>query len=238
MSGSTDGTTWDGVSILRNATFGLSPPNGGGSALFAINSIVSIDGHVMVQNAVAGFSPMPGGGSMRVAMKRALSGGTSGWSGLMFICSNTNDTGGTAYMLGLEDKSPSRIVLAKGTLNLGIPGVSDGGVQILRTSTKTIPVNDWVHLRVDAIVQGSGDVVLRFYESDLVANPITAPVWTPIACTDAWTGQFADGYFIDDVAGINTNSAPLTSGHCGFGSKVTDISRRAYFDGAQLIQQA
>ena len=39
MSGSADGTGWGGTTILRDATFGIVPPNGGGAAVFGINSI-------------------------------------------------------------------------------------------------------------------------------------------------------------------------------------------------------
>lgn len=240
MSGSADGTSWGGVTILRNATFGITPPPGGGAAVFGINSVQNVIGAVAVYNAVAGFSPLPSGGSISMVLKRGISGGLDKFSAFLFLCATGNNIGDSAYLIGLSDTAPSRIIVAKGAVGVGLPG--DGvGTKILRQSTRTVEIDEYVHLKIDAIVQGSGDVVLRFYENDLDLHPLDNPaswVWVPIPCTDEWVGQFSDGYFIDDVVGVNSGSTPLTSGYAGYGGEVKDAARRSYYDHAILIAQA
>ncbi|MDO8944844.1 MAG: hypothetical protein Q7U75_16810, partial [Desulfobacterales bacterium] len=100
---------------------------------------------------------------------------------------------------------------------------------------------EWVHLRLDAIVQASGDVVLRAYTNNLLAHPLNVPagwVWEPIVFEDGWVGQFSDGYFIDDSIGVNSGSVPLTSGYPGFCFRTKEAGRRYYFDHLGLVQQA
>ncbi len=60
---------------------------------------------------------------------------------------------------------------------------------------------------LDVIVNPQGDVVLNVYANDLDSNTVTAPTWDPISGMDA---------FIDDSAGVLTQTPPLISGFRGF----------------------
>jgi hypothetical protein len=240
MGGSADGTGWSGVTILRGATFGITPPPGGGLACFGFNCVQKVDSGVGIVPQVVGFAPMPSGGQITGAMQRGLSGGAAGFSGGLFLCASGATLGDTAYILGIEDSSPGRIVLAKGAVSVGIP--ADGvGTKILRASGVRIAQAEWIHLRLDAIVQASGDVVLRAYTNNMVSHPLDNPpgwIWEPIVFDDGWVGQFSDGYFIDDAIGVNSGSVPLASGYPGFCFKTKEAGRRYYFDHIGLTQQA
>jgi hypothetical protein len=240
MSGSADGTGWTGVTVLRDATFGIVPPPGGGLAVFGFNSLQKVDASVCIYTQVAGFSPMASGGQIKAAIQKGISGGNTGFSNFIFLCASGSDVGDVAYLLGVEDSTPGRLVLVKGVIGVGIP--ADGsGTQILRASSQRYVQGDWIHLRLDAIVQASGDVVLRCYTNDLTLHPLNLPagwVWEPIVFSDGWVGVFNDGYFIDDVIGVNSGSLPRTNGFAGFGFKCTESARRAYIDHIDITQQA
>jgi hypothetical protein len=85
-----------------------------------------------------------------------------------------------------------------------------------------------VHLRLDAIVNTNGDVVLNCYENNLALNPVTAPVWEAIP---------GISQFIDDQLGINSGSQPFTSGRGGFGFATKDVTRRSYVDYVEIQRQ-
>ncbi|MCU0687895.1 MAG: hypothetical protein MUF34_37565 [Polyangiaceae bacterium] len=69
----------------------------------------------------------------------------------------------------------------------------------------------WLRVRLDAIVNGNGGVVLAAFRNDLALHPLgTPPDWQPIAG--------------------NSGSQPLTSGRSGFGFAVRDVTRRGFFD--------
>lgn len=240
MTNSADGTGWTGVTVLRDATFGIVPPPGGGLAVFGFNSVSVVDAAVGVFCQVAGFSPLPSGGSIKGAIQKGVSGGNSGFSHGLFICASGSDIGDVGYILGIENATPGRLVLAKGVLGTGLP--ADGsGTTILRTSAQRYAQGEWLHIRLDAIVQASGDVVLRCYTNDLSLHPLDVPagwVWEPVEFSDGWVGIFSDGYFIDDVIGVNSGSTPRTDGFAGFLFKCSESARRAYFDHIDLTLQA
>lgn len=239
LAGSADGTGWGGSTILRNATFGITPPNGGGAAVFGINSIQKVEAAVGIYNQIAGFSPTPSGGRIEGCIQRGVSGGAQGFSQFLFGCLTGSNVSDRGYLLGIEDQTPGRLVLAKGAPNVGLP-YDGANTTILRTASRTVNQGEWVHLRLDIIVQGSGDVVLRAYENDLTSHPLNVPsswVWVPIPFDDGWSGQFADGYFIDDVVGVNSGSTPIPAGFFGFGSNVSEAARRSYFDHIQITEQ-
>lgn len=240
MNGSADGTGWAGVTILRDASFGHTPPPGGGLAVFGFNAVQKVTAAVGIVPQIVGFAPMPSGGQITGCIQRGLSGGASGFSGALFLCATGANVGDTAYLLGIEDATPGRIVLAKGTVGIGLP--ADGaGTKILRTSAERLSQAEWAHLRLDAIVQASGDVVLRVYKNNLLSHPLDNPaawVWEPVVFEDGWVGQFSDGYFIDDSVGVNSGSVPLTSGYPGFMFQTKEAGRRYYFDHIGLVQQA
>ena len=240
MNGSLDGATWGGATVLRDATFGGVTPPGGSPAVFAFNSIESVIGSVGVMSQLTGFAPTTSGAEIQACFQKGVSGGSNGFSTFLFLCSTGSNVSDTAYLLGLEDAEPARIVLAKGVINSGIPNSTDTPTKILRTSTQRYYQNEWVHLRFQAITQPSGDVVLRMYQNDVNSHPLDNPsfwVWNEIEFNDGWNARFGNGYFIDDVTGVNSGSAPLTSGYVGYAFQTEEIARRAYFDHIALTLQ-
>ena len=139
------------------------------------------------------------------------------------------------YLLGISDANPAHIVLVKGVLEDGLgDDVGVGGV--LAKGSAIVNNDEWRHLRLDMIVNLTGDVVLVVQENDLTSNPVTAPVWVPVTGMDTispGTGQA----FIDDSLGINSGSAPYLSGRAGFGFRYSDAARRSFFDHIQIARQ-
>jgi hypothetical protein len=170
---------------------------------------------------------MAKGGSIRGCVQRGPSGGATGFSPFFFLCGQGNSVNDAAYLLGLSDDDPHRIVLRKGVLSSGIP--NSEGPNVLLASGESFTLGTWLHLRLDVIVNLNGDVVLRVFKNDLSTHPLgTAPAWQSIA-------GMAD--FIDDATGINSGSQPFTSGRGGFGVMVNDVTRRAFFDHVELLRQ-
>jgi len=220
------------TSFRSGVTSGLTPPLGGGSFVYGFNSrATGFDGsRVLKYTGDVNFDPFPGntGGRITGAVKRLPSGGNTGFAPFLYLCEQANDAAGDAYMLGLQDDDPSFIVLRKGSMAQGLPAglVNENG--ILRKSSASINVDEWVHLRMDVIVQGTGDVLLQVFQSDLSVNPVNAPVWQAIPGMDD---------FIDDALAVNTGSLPLTGGRAGFGCYANDVSRRAAFDQITIARQ-
>lgn len=225
--------------VEHGVTAGVTKPNGGGSFVYGFNSREIVSGALALSNNQVDFAPMAKGGSVRAAMKRAISGGPTGFAPFVFICLNAPDVSGDCYLLGLSDGDPHHIELRKGALNGGLPdaGVNpSAGSHILMRSIAAFSPEEWHHLRLDAIVQGTGDVLLQCYRSDLAANTVTSPVWTVVPGMEGAQAPTISG-FVDDVLGVNTGSAPLTSGRGGFGVTITDVTRRAFFDHIEVIRQ-
>ena len=129
------------------------------------------------------------------------------------------------------DDEPSNLILRKGVLSDGIVPNAPGDpatLGTLRRSIDSYTQDTWVHVRLDMIVNGTGDVILRCYQSDLDTNAITAPVWTEIVGMDAFT---------DDVLGVNTGTVPLVLGRMGFAAQTSASARRVYVDGVQGFRQ-
>jgi hypothetical protein len=212
--------------VLRGVTEGVTPPNGGGVFVFGWHSQTTTSGVVGNFVNLTDFAPMAEGGRLRVAMLRAGGGGTDNYTAMAFIGlqgANVTDQG---YILGLtEDEEPAHLVVRKGALSGGLP-VADPGV--IMTSTGTFAKDVWLHLLFDMIVQPSGDVRLKVQANDLASDPVTAPVFAAVA-------GMPD--FIDDALGVNSGSAPFTSGRGGFAFRTFDINRRAYVDHFQLARQ-
>lgn len=216
-------------SLARGATAGFTPPPGGGSFVYGYNSKDTAAGaHGLFVN-LTNFAPMASGGTIRGCVKRALSGGPLGFSPFLFIGLQGPSVNDEGYLLGLADGSPSRIALRKGSPSGGIPDVAPGGSGILRRSTGTIAVDEWVHLRIDMIFNAIGDVRLQVFKNDLDANPLSgSPVW------EAIPGM---AEFVDDALGVNSGSPPFTSGRVGFGFATSDVTRRAQFDEIDVRRQ-
>jgi len=215
----------DGLDIAtvdRGVTAGIPRPPGGGDFLFAFNSLA-----VGLFASLPSFAPMAKGGSIRGVVQRGPGGGPTGFSPFLFLCCQGNSVQDRAYLLGLSDDEPHRIVLRKGPVVMGLPDADGPGV--LLKSSASFAQGAWLHLRLDVIVNTNGDVVLKVYQNDVVAHPLgTAPDWQSVAGIVE---------FIDDALGINSGTQPLTSGRGGFGFAVKDVTRRGYFDYLELFRQ-
>jgi hypothetical protein len=244
--GSTNWTELDDdldlASLDRGVTTAIPRPNGGGSFIFAFNSLVTDQGAAGYFTNQANFAPtnVNKGGSVRGAIQRGVSAGAINFAPLLYICGQGSSVNDSAYILGLQDDSPHRIALRKGTIVSGIPSASPGASGILKRSTATFTPGTWHHLRLDAVVNLNGDVILKAFYNDLVANAVTAPVWSPIPGIEDATlaGTHGAGTaFVDDALGILSGSAPFTNGRMGFAFFTKDVSRRGYFDHIECIKQ-
>jgi hypothetical protein len=133
--------------------------------------------------------------------------------------------------------------LRKAALNLGVidEAANAPSNATLRASTTLFAQNQndrsggapmagpWHHLRLDMVVNLSGDVILKVFQNDVTANPIgSLPVWQTIP-------GMAD--FTDDALTINTGSAPYINGRGGFGFRCVQGTLRSYFDQFTLARQ-
>ena len=201
-------------------------PNGGGTFCYGIGrTAAGADGAVAHFYNAAGWTPTAKAGRIMGAMDKEGKGTDTGnnlvYAPFIFLnCQGSNITD-NAYYLGLTEEEPARIMLAKGPLNGGLDP-SDTDI-LLSVSSTSFVKGTWVHLRLDAIEQPSGDVLLKvFQNADLATNAVTSPVWTAVA-------GMAD--FTDDALGYNTGTAPLTTGRMGFGMRMgTETGRYCYFD--------
>lgn len=237
----TDGL--DAASLDRGTTSGFPRPNGGGTFVFGFNSLVVAEGACGLFTNQANFAPTPAlkGGRISGAIKRGISAGETGFAPMLFILGQGSSVNDNAYILGLEDDAPHRISLRKGSIVQGIPSAIPGAQGILRRSTATFAPDLWHHLRLDAIVNENGDVLLKCFSSNLVANAVSAPSWVPIVGienTDLVASHGAGIAFVDDAIGVNSGSQPYTSGRMGFAMYVNDVSRRGVFDHIECARQS
>lgn len=248
--------------ILTSTTLRADPnvtvprPPGGGQYVFAMNTIQTPGGgggaYGRYHNGV-GFVPVSGeSASMEGVIKRYPSGGTTGRSVWLFVMADSSSVNSRAYVLGLSDATQSHIVLKKcdavyapaGLMSAGIPDLAPDPASngILMRSTATYPIDTWVHLRLDAILQPDNSVLLQVFSNDLDVNPIgSSPVWTPIPGMEGPQATVADGPFdgfMDDVSQIATGTAPIPSGRVGWGAHFTDIVQRVAIDGGATATRA
>jgi len=217
----------DVATVDRGVTAGIARAPGGGNFLFAFNSLAAVSGSVALFANLANFAPMPKGGSIRGVLQRGPGGGPTGFSPFLFLCCQGNSVRDGAYLLGLSDDDPHRIVLRKGAVTVGLPA-ADGPGALLKSAASFAQAT-WLHLRFDVIVNANGDVVLKVFQNDVTMHSLgTPPDWQPVS------GMVE---FIDDHLGINSGSQPLTSGRGGFGFSVKDVTRRTYFDHIELSRQ-
>lgn len=219
-----------GLAVVdRGVTAGYTPPPGGGAFVFGCNSIAVAEGAVGYMTQQAGFAPMPKGGSIRAAIRKGESGGADGFSPFLFIGLQGPSVLDYAYLLGLENDDPYRIVLRKGTVVAGIPKADESNSLRRSSDSFSLASADWHHLRLDMIYNDTEDVLLKVYENDLVANPIgSSPDWQLIG------GMAA---FIDDKLGVNSGSQPFPDGRVGFGMMVKESARRGWFDHIEIARQ-
>lgn len=215
--------------IRRGVTSAITPPTGGGSFTYGWSSAQSGQqgAHGLIYNALPNFNPTPAnsGGRCSGALKRRISAGRTGFSPFLIIGGQGPDISDNAYLFGLQDDDPSRIVLRKGAISLGIPSGIVGENGILRVSTDDVSEDEWVHLRIDMVVNGTGDTILQMFRN---TASVATPTWTAIAGMDDFT---------DDVLGDNSGSLPYTSSRFGFGFEMSDISRRGAVDFFQCARQ-
>lgn len=225
------GTSLGIATVDRGATAGVAKPNGGGSFCYGYNSLAVTPGAVGLFASQVGFAPTTSGGTVRGAIQRGVSAGVSNFSPFLYLALQGPDVTDTCYMLGLADGDPHHIVLKKGALSSGMDDLApDPDVNgVLLRSTAAYTPGTWLHLRLDCIVQGTGDVLLQCYANDLATNPVTAPVWVVIPGMEGDQFPSITG-FIDDALQVNTGSAPLVGGRMGFAMQTADAQRRAFFD--------
>lgn len=218
--------------VRRGPTYGITGPGGGGQFVYGMNSLTNVVGSVALyaspQPPNTNFNPLTSGGEIAGAVQRGAGGGPEGMAAYLFIGLQGTDVGDDAYMLGLADGDPAHICLRKGSMSSGLPDVAPGGPDgILRRSTVTFAPGDWVHLRLEMVVNTNGDVVLNSYYS--TTGNVLAPTWAPVP---------GMAPFVDDALGVNSGSPPLVSGRVGFGCYLGDSVRRAFFDHMTLVKQA
>jgi hypothetical protein len=219
--------------VSRGTTAGVARPPGGGSFLFGFNSLVVTPGSVGLFCNQTNFAPTPAnkGGSISGAIKRGVSGGNTGFSPCLFIGLQGPDISDQGYLLGLGDGDPSHIVLKKGALSALVedlaPDPENNGI-LLRSST-AYAIDTWHQVRLDMIVQGTGDVILQCFENDLDTNDVDSPVWSLIPGMEGAQHPTISG-FVDDALGVNSGSAPFTNGRMGMAFRSEDVTRRAFFD--------
>jgi len=96
-------------------------------------------------------------------------------------------------------------------------------------STDTVAVDEWVHIRLDVIVNLNGDVILQCFQNDLDTQAIgVSPDWQPIVGMEE---------IIDDTLQITTGGAPLLGGRAGFAFQSSDVTRRGFFDHIEIFKQ-
>jgi hypothetical protein len=217
--------------LKRGVSSGFTPPAGGGSFTYGMNSLTTALGAFGLFTNQTNFAPTPAnkGGIITAAMKRGISSGVINFAPFIFIGlqgSSCNDSG---YMLGLSDAEPHHIVLKKGSPISSLADAAPGTSGILARSTATFSADTWVHLRLDMIVNLNGDVILSMKQNDLGSHNVTAPTWVAIP-------GMPD--FVDDSIGVNSGSMPFTSGRMGFACFVKDVGRRMYFDQITAARQA
>lgn len=221
----------DSTQIRRVASNGFTPPNGGGSSVFVMHAVTNAEGCAALYYNGAGFNPTAANKGLRatLAIKKLPSGGSQGFAPFLFVMLDPNSVSDTCYMLGIADAEPGHIVLVKGRPVDGLPDVSPGNSGVLRRSTEVIANDAWVHLSIEAVVNEDNDIVINVKKNDLNAHTVASPTWTAIPGMDA---------FIDDAAGINSGSLPLTSGRGGFAMWSEESTRRCAFDHFTLTAQA
>lgn len=217
-------------SVRRGITHGIPRPAGGGDFLYGFNSVDASVGAVTLYSNLADFAPTTKGASVRGALKRGLGGGNTNFSVFLYVCAQGGDVGDNAYLLGISDENPGRIVLRKGKLSDGIPAAAPGSLGVIARSTADFPPDTWLHLRLDSIKNDNGDVVLNVFRNDLALQDVNSPIWTPV--------PGITNVFVDDALGINTGTTPYTSGRVGFGFSTQDVTRRAYVDHVQVLRQS
>lgn len=230
------------TNVRGGPTAGVTPPNGGGSHVYGMRMVDGTAGVAGLYCVINGFSPIASpalGGRVSGALRRNSLGATTGFAPFLFFAATGTTVAANAYILGLSDESASHIQLRKGPLAGGLAAVSAiapaTAPNVLMQSTNTFAPDQWLHLRLDVIVQGTGDVILQVYRNDLAAYSVASPVWTAVPGMEGAFTAFAG--FVDDALGTNSGSDPLIGGYCGFAARFEATNRVCYFDQLSLDRQ-
>jgi hypothetical protein len=233
-------TTDDAVS---GPTAGTTPPSGGGTYVFGMKAVQNVVGVVGKYCLQTNFSPtLTGkGGRISGALRKSSVGAASGFSPFLFFAAGGTAVSDNAYLLGLSDENPSHIELRKGAISEGLPAIvaldPDASPNVLMRSTDVFPADTWQHLRLDVVIQGTGDVILQVYRSDLALHNVSSPSWALVPGMEGPHYPTFAG-FVDDVLGVNTGSPPYAAGgRIGFASRFSTANRAAYFDQISVERQ-
>ena len=229
-----DWNEWDDqsdiASLRHGVSVGYTPPAGGGAFIYGMYTAVSAATCGGLRCAVADYGPVAAGEgvSVRGALYRRAEAAHAAYLVANAQGSSVEDD---AYLLGVEEVEPGRIVIRKGKIGDGMVT----GLRTLAASTLRYAGAAWRHLRLDVLPNANGDVVLNAYLSDLTAHDVTAPVWERIA----GLGDPPNGTpsFVDDVLGVNAGSEPLVvGGYVGFAFHATAIGRFGGFDHLEILR--
>lgn len=208
----------DGIRV--GATRGAVVPSGSGPTVLAMASAVAGYqwGAVLVGDSLAR------GVSVRACLRRAATLLGSDGLGVALVV-QFDDVAGTCYTLALADAENAHIALRKGTLTTSefpFEDVDEGEHGVLGVSDDTVPLGEWVHLRLDAWQQDDGSILLTAYRNDLDAHPIDEPpVW-------------------ESIPGISTaadSAAPYTTGRAGMLIATTEADRAGEFSHFEARRQ-
>lgn len=216
------------VTIVETAAFAVAP-GAGDSFVQLLNSQTTSAGVVAYFHNGTGFAPSSAGGLVQALLKKGVSAGAAGFAPFVMGClQGTGTTSDVAYILGLSNTDPARLVLRKGALTGGVPDVQppenigDPLTQgVILRSTDVFPVDQWLHLRLQVKVNTNLDAVITVERNDITLHGANAPVWTAVPGMEQ---------YVDDGAGAKTGTPSLQSGRWGYGCWFGDTQRRAMFD--------
>lgn len=160
--------------VDRGVIYTQSPPSGGGNHVFGFHTVADdVPGAIAFRSDVTDFNPMTLGGMISSAMKRGRSAISGGFAPFIFQGLDLDDIDGTAYMLGLEDAEPSRVLLRRGILSDGL--VAKG--KLLTALTEPFTLADLQTLEVS--VDGGTPQTITFDAAEFTA--IGAALATEVA---------------------------------------------------------
>ncbi len=224
--------------IAQGVTVGVTPPNGGGTFVYAFNSLAAIDGASGLYTNQANFGDGTGmlkGGYIQGAIQRGPGASTIDFAPMFFFSLQGTSVNDIGYLLGLSDADPTHIILRKGKPSEGLPETV-GSNGVLVAGSIALATATFYHLRLEVVVNDTGEVILNVFQNDLDANTIGAPVWVPVPGMDT-IAPATGRAFVDDALGINSGSIPLIGGRAGKAFRTTDITRRGYFDHVRIARQ-
>lgn len=241
--GNLSGVLAPGTDAVSGPTAGTTPPTGGGTYVFGMKSVQNVVGVVGKYCLQTNFSPtLTGkGGRISGALRRSSVGASSGFAPFLFFAANGATVADNAYLLGLSDENPSHIQLRKGAIADGLPAIvsldPDAYPNILMRSTDTFEADTWQHLKLDVIIQGTGDVILQVYRNDLNLHGVSSPLWALVPGMEGSHYPTFAG-FVDDALGVNTGTPPYAAGgRIGFASRFGTANRATYFDHIAIERQ-